>query len=263
MLGTAFSATYMQDFTYADGTTDLGDGSTIGSAVGGTAGTIASVQSNELRLTQVNTNSQHASYRIPALANSSLGWTATFTLTLRDAVGGNPPADGFTFNYGDIQALTDNGTGTSGHGNAEAGMGGTVISYQVDTWNNGIAGGSGGPGVGILQGGAELPGGRLDGIVVPTDGTVSGSVTITWTPTDTSYVTTGLNTNAAFSDLAHTFTGLDSYGWAFSARTGGATEDLLIDNLVITTVAPVPEPGGWITLLGLGVGTVLLRRNRP
>ena len=113
-------------------------------------------------------------------------------------------------------------------------------------------------GVGILQGGVLLPGGRLDGIVVPTDGTVSGSVTISWTPSDTSYATTGLNTNAAFSNLAHTFTGQDSYGWAFSARTGGATEDLFIDNLVITTV---PEPSGW-TLLGLGLGSVILRRKR-
>ena len=136
MLATAFSATYMQDFTFADGTTDLGDGSTIGSAEGGVAGTIASVQSNELRLTQVNVGNQRASYRIPALANSSLGWSATFNLRLTDAVGGNPPADGFTFNYGDIQALSNTGNGTDGHGNAEAGMGGTVISYQVDTWNN-------------------------------------------------------------------------------------------------------------------------------
>ena len=72
MLGTAFSATYMQDFTYADGTTDLGDGSTIGSAEAGTAGTIASVQSNELRLTQVNVGNQRASYRIPALIRVNL-----------------------------------------------------------------------------------------------------------------------------------------------------------------------------------------------
>ena len=136
-------------------------------------------------------------------------------------------------------------------------MGGTVISYQVDTWNNNDNPAT--AGLGVLEGGVILPGGRVDGVVVPTDGTVSGSVTITWTPSDTSYVTTGLNTNAAFSDLAHTFTGLDSYGWAFSARTGGATEDFFIDNLVITTV---PEPSVW-TVLGLGLGSLMLRRKRP
>ncbi len=133
---------------------------------------------------------------------------------------------------------------------------GHVISYQVDTWNNNDDPAT--AGLGVLQSGATLPSGRIDGIVVPTDGTVSGSVTISWTPSDTSYATTGLTTNAAFSNLAHTFTGQDSYGWVFSARTGGATEDLLIDNLVITTV---PEPGAW-TLLGLGLGSLMLRRKR-
>ena len=82
-------------------------------------------------------------------------------------------------------------------------------------------------------------------------------MSITWTPTDTSFSSTGLNTNAAFSNLAHTFAGDDSYGWVFSSRTGGATQELTIDNLVITTV---PEPSS-LALLSLG-GLLLNRRRR-
>ena len=134
-------------------------------------------------------------------------------------------------------------------------MGGTVISAQVDTWRNDDANS---PGVGILQNGVLLAGGRVDGNVVPTDGSVSGTVSITWTPTDISFTTTGLGTNASFANLPHTFAGNDTYGWAFSARTGGATQDLIIDNLRITTI---PEPSG-VALLGLGLTGFVLRRRR-
>ena len=73
-----------------------------------------------------------------------------------------------------------------------------------------------------------------------------------------SFTTTGLATNAAFNNLSHTFAGNDAYGWAFSARTGGATEDLIIDNLRIVTV---PEPSG-LALVGLGLAGLVLRRRR-
>ena len=255
LIGSASAASYFQDFTFPDGTTNLGDGTTIGSSEAGVAGTINSVQSNALRITQTNVNNQRASFRIPALAGSSAGWTATFDITMTDAVGGNPPADGFSFNYGNVLALATQGAAADGHGAAEAGMGGTMISAQVDTWRNGDVNS---PGVGVLQSGALLAGGRIDGTVVPTDGSVSGTVSITWTPTDISFTTTGLGTNASFNNLPHTFAGNDAYGWVFSARTGGATQDLIIDNLQITTI---PEPSG-LSLLGLGLCGLVLRRKR-
>lgn len=255
----ATAATYTQNFdAFVDGSTVLGDGSTLGSSVNDVPGTIASVQSSALRLTNSIDGGQRASFRIPALAGSSAGWTATFTLTMTDAVGGNPPADGFTFNWGSIPALTASDFTAAGHGSAELGQGtGNEISAQVDTWQNGGVG-PGSPGVGILQNGANVVNGRTDGIVLPTDGSVSGSVSITWTPANMSFSTTGLGTNANFVNVPHTFTGDDNFSWVFSARTGGATQDLIIDDLVITTI---PEPTG-AALLGLASLGMLLRRRR-
>ncbi|MGI9241336.1 MAG: hypothetical protein ACR2RV_11080, partial [Verrucomicrobiales bacterium] len=247
------AATYTQDFEYPDGTTDLGDGTTIGSSVQDAPGNLNQVLNNALRMTESITGSQRASFRIPALPDSSLGWTATFDLTLTDAVGGNPPADGFSLNYGAIPDLQSSGAAADGHGAAEAGQGsGNEISFQIDTWQNGNANS---PGVGVLQNSVLLPEGRLDGIVVPTDGSVSGTVTIVWTPLSVDFITTGLETNAAFEGLPHTFVGDDSHSWVFSARTGGATEDLIIDNLVITTGASDTDgdglPDSWEIFYGL------------
>jgi len=225
----ASAATYTQDFDgLADGTTDLGDGSAIASNLdlAGFPVGQASVQGGELRLTEDDVNSQRASFRIPPVANSSLGWTATFDFTLFDAEGGNPPADGFSFNYGEILPQTTLAAGPTGHGNAEAGMGGTVISFAVDTWQDG--------GQGFNIWGATGTN-RINGNVLPSGVNVTGTATITWSPTTTSFTTTGLGTNASFINVPHNFVGDDNYGFSFSARTGGANEELRIDNLVITT----------------------------
>lgn len=241
IIASSSAATYTQDFTgAADGTTDLGDGSVIASnldIVGFPVGQ-ASVQGEELRLTEDDVNSQRASFRIPAVANSSLGWTATFDFTLFDAVGGNPPADGFSFNYGEILPQTTFSGGPTGHGNAETGMGGTVISFAVDTWQDG--------GQGFNIWGATGTN-RINGNVLPSGVNVTGTATITWSPTSTSFTTTGLDTNASFINIPHTFVGNDSYGFSFSARTGGANEELRIDNLVITTEGDDDSDGDGLT----------------
>lgn len=250
----ASAATYLQNFdSFADGTTNLGDGSSIASNLDQAGNPVgqASVQGGELRLTEDNVNSQRASFRIPAVANSSLGWSATFDFTLFDAPGGNPPADGFSFNYGDILPLTTLAAGNTGHGDAEAGMGGTFIGFAIDTWN-----------VNDPSQGLDILGAtgsnRVDGITLRDGDNVTGTATISWTPTTTSFATTGLETNANFVDVAHTFAGNDAYGFAFSARTGGANEEFRIDNLSITTV---PEPSGTL-LLGFSSCVLFLRRRR-
>ncbi|MGI9241081.1 MAG: lectin-like domain-containing protein [Verrucomicrobiales bacterium] len=250
----AKGAEYTQDFDFPNGTTDLGDGSTIGSAVEGVAGSLNQVLGGALRITENETANQRASFRVPALADSSLGWIATFDLTLANE--GGTLADGFTLSYGDIPALASEGVGPDGHGGAEGGMGSTnEISFQFKTYNNNDVGGDNSPRFGVLQNRAAIPGGRIDGILVPNGGSLTAAVMISYTPLSVDFTTDGLDTDADFTRLEHTFVGDDAYSWAFSARTGGAKENLIIDNLVITTGDPDSDgdglPNSWETFYGL------------
>ncbi|MFP6865095.1 MAG: hypothetical protein VCA35_04070, partial [Roseibacillus sp.] len=221
----AITDTYKSNFgAYADGTTFLNDGTTI-------SGTAASIFRGQLRLTQDGIGGGFSSFSIPPLANSSQGWDAVFDVTIIDSPGANPPADGFSLNYGDAAMGT--------LGSAEEGMGaeGSVIeniSFEVDTWQNGDAE----QGVNISE---KVTGVSADlaftnGPILQDGATVSGTVTISWNPTDgASFTTTGLDTNAAFVDVATSFTPDDNHTFIISARVGGANETLMIDNLCITT----------------------------
>ena len=63
-------------------------------------------------------------------------------------------------------------------------------------------------------------------------------MTMSWNPTDgASFTTTGLTTNADFSNVATgDFVASDDHTFNISARVGGANQTLIIDNVVITTV---------------------------
>jgi hypothetical protein len=221
----AITDTYKPDFgVYADGTTFLNDGTVI-------SGTAASIFRGQLRLTQDGIGAGFSSFSIPPLTNSSQGWTAVFDVTIIDGPGANPPADGFSLNYGDAAMGT--------LGSAEEGMGaeGAVIeniSFEVDTWMNGDAE----QGVNISE---KVTGVNTDlaftnGPILQDGTTVSGTVTISWNPTDgASFTTTGLDTNADFVNVATSFTPDNDHTFIISARVGGANETLLIDNLCITT----------------------------
>ena len=114
LTATASAAIYTQNFDgFVDGTTDLGDGSQMNGT--------ASVQGGQLRLTEDLGASGFGSFNIPALANSSLGWTATFGYTLIDSAGNNEPADGFSFNYGNFPLGQLGGAEEGMHGNGQGG----------------------------------------------------------------------------------------------------------------------------------------------
>lgn len=223
--------TYSQDFNgVTDGTTgtDLGDGSEIGSNDG-----VAVVLTEQLRLTSDQAADTRASFRMPAVPGSATGWMATFTLRLFDAAGDNPPADGFAFTYGPIPARTGGGAGPDQDGAAEEGWGGAFeqINYEVDSWRNHDTE----QGLNVSHNNSDLTGGFLNGPIFEDGTNATATVTIAWVPGATSFVTDGLSTDADFCGLSHNMLGDDAYTFGFTARTGGATENLIIDDIVITT----------------------------
>lgn len=243
----AFAASYFQDFDgFADGATDVGDGSQMNGT--------ANIQGGQLELTRDGVAGGFASFNVPALANSSLGWSASFDYTILDGPGANEPADGFSMNYGNF--------GLGILGSAEEGMAGEAsvtenLSFEVDTWMNLDTE----QGVNLAEkvGGVDTNLGFTNGSILADGTTVSGTATMSWDPVNgASFTTTGLLTNAAFSNVPTTFSADDAHLFGLSARVGGANETVLIDNLSITTV---PEPTGT-ALMGLAGLGFLLRRRR-
>ncbi len=222
---------YVNSFDgYPDGTTDLGDGTLM-------AGASASVVDGRLQLTIDNQGLGYASFSIPAIEGSSKGFRMSFDYELNDSPGANDPADGFSINYGDA---------TLGElGGAEEGMsrpdnGGVIpgvtenISFEVDTWRNGDAE----QGLNISGVGQSNDLGQLafeNGIILEDGSRKEGTIEISWNPQlGASFKTTGMTTNADFVDVdTAKFTADDGHNFIFSARVGGANQDLFIDNLVI------------------------------
>ena len=201
LAGSASAAIYTQDFnSFADGTTDLLDGSQMN-------GASASVQSGALRLTIDGQALGFASFNIPAMADSSSGFTVSFDLTITDGPGANVPADGFSFNYGNF-VMGQLGAAEEGMQVAHASEN---LSFEVDTWMNfdaeqgvNISGNAGGANVGQLA---------FNNGPILNDGTsVTTAVNISWNPTDgASFSTNGLLTDANFSNIATTFAAADSH----------------------------------------------------
>lgn len=216
---------YEQNFDgFDDGETDLGDGSVITSNDG-----TNSVQNGALRLTQAGTNSTEASFVLPPF-DVSAGWSAIFDFTVEHS-GGNTPADGFSFNFGEIPGPDDFGNP------AEEGYGDGVphISYQVDTWQwNDDAQDAG---VGIEVAGLEVAynPAKNDEANFKPDESVSASALVSWDPQNgVSFQTSGLRTNADFVNVPiEDFDAEADYGFSFLARTGGHNETVIIDNLAV------------------------------
>ncbi|HUF60822.1 MAG TPA: LamG-like jellyroll fold domain-containing protein, partial [Verrucomicrobiales bacterium] len=219
--GTLFipPASYSQNFEgYADGITDLGDGSSIATTVAGAAG----IQAGALRLTDDAIGSTLSDYRIPAPIGSTGGFHAAFDYNLFDSEGGNPPADGFSFNYGPITGAAPAGS-EEGYGEG--------LSVEFDTWDNT---GAGENGHNVAVNNVDVPGG-FNATVPIVDGAWH-AVSIEWRPAaGGGTITVRVDGTPLFEDLPTPgFTPQPEYIFAFSARTGGATETLLLDNLVVT-----------------------------
>ncbi len=232
----ANAAVYSQNFNFANGTTNFGDGSTL--TTNGAAP--ASVQNNALQLTTSGVGSAQNSLNIPALAGSALGFSVSFDIQLA-ALNGTP-ADGFSFNYGNFSAAANYGEEGPGQG----------LSWVVDTYNN-----ANDQGYRLKINGANAAGGVITTFPIVDGQTISGQVTLSWSPVNgmsMSFLGDTLFTNIPTPG----FVGDNSFIFGIGARTGGATETARFDNLLITTV---PEPAGLLSLLGVAIAGFLRRRR--
>ena len=222
---------YVNSFEgYADGTTDLGDGTVINGAA-------ASIVEGRLQLTIDGQGLGYSSFSIPAIEGSSKGFRLSFDYELNDSVGANDPADGFSINYGDA-TLGELGGAEEGMvgPDSKAVLGGVTenLSFEVDTWRNGDS--EQGLNISGVGEGSDL--GQLafeNGVILEDGSRKEGTIEIEWNPQlGASFKTTGMTTNADFSGVDTTgFVASDDHNFIFSARVGGANQDLFIDNLVI------------------------------
>ena len=235
---------YTQDFDgIADGTTDLGDGTLMGSVFPDDGSSSVMVTGNALQLTRDGGTSETASFKIPGLgADGETSFRVSFDVALSG--GGERPADGFAFNYGAIP-MNDTHAGEEGFG--------AGLAVEFDTWDNDGEGEGNGIGIDVSVDGVTAPHGvqREDPGADPTDnrfykfdGTFR-TAQVTWetAPGDLpgGEITLIWDGNPVFEDLYVTdFEPHADDNIAFGARTGGATETLLLDD--ITAVSPSPEP---------------------
>ncbi|MEZ5329254.1 MAG: choice-of-anchor D domain-containing protein [Verrucomicrobiales bacterium] len=224
---------YEQNFdAFANEETDLGDGSSLTSNNG-----VAMVVDGALQLTRDGTGGSNSGWVIPTLGPSATqSWQATFDLTL--AGGGGSPADGFSFSFGPYtEGFTGGEESTSG------------LGVEFDTWDNEGEGQATGIGMDISVDGADVPDGQMR--IDPADNKgnnrffkfdgVARPVTISYEQTggDTGRLSYEIDGDVVYDKLE--ITGLEpgvDWTFAFGARTGGATETVIIDNMRI--IAPKP-----------------------
>ncbi|MBJ06409.1 MAG: hypothetical protein CMO40_04725 [Verrucomicrobiaceae bacterium] len=232
-----------QIFDYPDGSSNLGDGTTLASSDG-----TAAVEGGTLTLTGEGVSGTHASFRIPALAASAEGWTATFEFTLTSQRDRNP-GEGFSFCYGAIPAFEDaegDPTAPEAHGLAEEGWGANTahLAFEFDTRDDGEQE----SGFNISRNGVDL---AFENRPILSDGRTAGSVWLSWHPASGASMSVDLGQGLlpVFTNVPTPgFDGEDTHLFVFSARTGqdGATQGLEIDNVQITTIPPglviLPEP---------------------
>jgi hypothetical protein len=219
------AGTYVQDYSaYANGVVNLNDGSFVGSSNGP-----ASVQGNRLRLTQNGLGSTSALYRLPDLdpGREVTAFHLEFDLAL---VAGATPADGLSLNFGGLVLTDTTGPGEEGYQLP----GGMVISF--DTYINN-------PPETTRTLDVRIDGNQL--VTLPEsafgnyqlNGTVR-HVVVNWDADglDVTFGTTTICNNLAVPGLRPQI----GDRFAFSARTGGATEDVFLDNLNFTTTPATP-----------------------
>jgi hypothetical protein len=238
----ARGAKYSQAFdaaTVANGTamTTLSDGARVdGSAVVANA--------------ELGVMSQHGRFFVPTLANSSLGWTASFSLRLTSSSTG---ADGVALVWGNTDSVVD---AVVLHGSTAGNIGGNAsyvfMAWLVDTF--GTLGGADSPGFFVVNStGVRTASASRAVTTLPASGTVSATVFVAWNPLrGATFQTTGFGTNANFVDIPFVHSGSDAHSWMFIGDTGSIAELAAIDNVVIDAPCGECRSAGNACLWNLG-----------
>jgi hypothetical protein len=229
--------TYAQDFdAYPSGTTDLDDGSYI-SNVG--EGSNARVLGQALELTPDITWRQ-SSFTMPPRSLET-GFTAIFRYRISAA---GSPADGFAFNYGAPNAtrLPVDGIGDFPWG----------LTVEWNTWAN--------RGHQVRMNGTQLPGGY-----VADNGLADGvwhDVTVQWFPgTGLTLRVDGVSIFDALPTPGFTPTPDDML--AFSAYTGGLSQQVLIDDVLVTRGELVATDTAEVAPLRFALGGIVPNPFNP
>jgi len=215
------AGSYSQNFTgFSSGTTSLGDGSEMNSNTGTTQ--VRGTSDPYLRMTASGTGATSSSLKFPDLdAGKAID---AFTVSFDLLIGGSGTlADGVSLTFGEI---------ASGDGGGEAGFAvdnGLVIAW--DTYNNG----GDDPSVEVFA----------DGVSIDNNAHNYGSTSNAWVPVVLHWDSSGLDITYNGNVLANNratpgFVPKAGDRFAFSARTGGATQNTSLDDLSFATSTATP-----------------------
>lgn len=258
LVQSSLAGSYVQNFnSIANGSSNIGDGSVIRTNNAGVTNVFQGSNWKALRLTQDTTNFTYSNFFLPNLepTHTMSSFSATFDLLIKNNEG--TPADTLTFNVGTMKTTnTYFGTSDSGMYDSSGTNTGPVLSIVWDTYDNGNDPNS----IQVFLNGTSLANSTTAGKTpyVSSNLDLAGfrSVSIQWTNNKLSVsyggqsIFSNLSTGSFKPALGDTF--------AFAASTGGANQDVFLDNINITTV---PEPSSLL-LLGLGTTCWIRRRKR-
>ena len=249
---------YRQDFEEISPTgnrmkIDLGDGAMVTNSQGG-----AAIENGALKLTTDGINDQVGTVVSPVIPFPIDGFELVFDVALSNE-GPNPPADGFSVNFGAFSRaawLGEEGAGT-----------GLTVSF--DTWDNGGEGADNGIGVDIIADGETVAMNRVPAGANPKDNAIYSfdgefrQIEIIFAPDDHGgSLTVDYGGTRLYEDLPVPWSPQSGNRFAIGGRTGGATEELHIDNLrVIGNLDLDPlvknDPEGFVPKVTEGTARVV------
>ena len=216
---------YFQDFSpYPTGTTSLGDGSVLLSSLLGAVASVQDATYKELQLTTNGVSNVRSALLLPDLDPGTPIYA--FSAKWNADVNGNFPnvADGFSFNFGQLNSLDLAGTGYS----QEAGFG-TGLSFGVQTYfgNN--------PGFYLRVNGTNVASVAYNASAQwGTNNLARHFFEVDWNYTNGMSVR--MDGTNIFTNIATTnFTPHAGDCMVWAARCGTFTEEVRLDNIVVTT----------------------------